>query len=146
MKINERIEMKDKLLGLTTVIAGTAGVIVYIVISLLFAAIPIAGGIWLYNTLTEDKETSSYKVDDTEIKQDYTAPETLTIYERQSYMDTCNPSGQPGSQQSYCQCTLSHLEANNSVQRIRQMEQEITDEYIPPEAWAAIEACAGYIN
>ena len=132
--------MKDILGG----IIGIGIFLVTIVVSLFFAALPIAGGIWLYNTLTEDEQTSTYKVDDAEIQQDYA--DTLTVYERQSYMSTCNPSGQSGSQQSYCQCTLNHLEANNSVQRIRQMNGEVTDEYVPPEAWAAIEACAGYIN
>jgi len=134
--------MKDILGGMVAVVMFVA----YLAVSLLFAAIPIAGGIWLYNTLTEDEQTSTYKVDDAEIRQDYTAPETLTVSERQSYMENCNPSGQPGNKQSYCQCTLSHLETNNSVARIRQMEAQITDEYVPPELWAAVEACAGYIN
>lgn len=96
-------------------IAATAVIIVLsIVVSLAIPVLIIAGGIWVYNSLSEDEvapqtttQTTSYQTfDDTEVehKSDYIGQEYESLF-----VDGCVGAG---ASQSQCQCAFNYLDDN----------------------------------
>jgi hypothetical protein len=94
--------------------------------------IVVIGGIWVIRVNNQQPITTSVQRDS-----------GLTNIERQSFMRYCN---EDGTMEGYCQCTLDHLEENNSATKIRQMNNEVTNDYMPPEMWEAVDACLNRID